>query len=248
MRMQKTTGSTERDLLAWLNWYRDMGVDMIGWPDRARRACLSERGLEPQPSGVGALGAEPAGDPHIMGLPLQAVREELGDCQRCKLCSTRTNIVFGSGNPNAKLMFVGEGPGADEDIQGLPFVGKAGELLTKMISAMGYSREEVYIANIVKCRPPNNRPPQEDEIATCQPFLLKQIEAIAPQIICALGTFAAQTLLSSPVRISDLRGRFYDLHGIKMMPTFHPAYLLRNPGEKKKVWEDLQKIMAELLK
>jgi len=176
----------------------------------------------------------------------------LGDCQRCKLCSTRTHIVFGSGNPKAKLMFIGEGPGADEDLQGLPFVGKAGELLTKMISAMKLSREEVYIANIVKCRPPNNRPPQEDEIAACQAFLLKQIEAIAPQVICALGSFAAQTLLKTQTRISDLRGKFHDLNGsvttpaIKVMPTFHPAYLLRNPAEKKKVWEDLQKIMQVL--
>jgi DNA polymerase len=207
-------------VVAWLNWYRDMGVELIG----------------PQPSSW-------QGSPRR---GLDAVREELGDCQRCKLCSTRTHIVFGSGNEKAKLMFVGEGPGADEDLQGLPFVGKAGELLTKMISAMGYSREEVYIANIVKCRPPNNRAPQEEEITACQPFLLKQIEAIAPQIICALGTFAAQTLLSSQVRISDLRGQFYDLHGIKVMPTFHPAYLLRNPAEKKKVWEDLQKIMKEM--
>jgi DNA polymerase len=137
-------------------------------------------------------------------------------------------------------------------LQGLPFVGKAGELLTKMICAMGLSRDEVYIANIVKCRPPNNRPPQEDEIAACQPFLIKQIEAIAPRIICALGTFAAQTLLASHIRISDLRGKFFDFRGsdlcdgIKVLPTFHPAYLLRNPEEKKKVWEDLKKIMKEM--
>ena len=207
-------------VVAWLNWYREMGVEMIGRP--------------PQPS------SRP-------GSPLHAVREALGDCQRCKLCSTRKNIVFGSGNEKAKLLFVGEGPGAEEDIQGLPFVGKAGALLTKMISAMGLSREEVYIANIVKCRPPHNRPPQEDEIASCQPFLRQQIAAIAPQIICALGTFAAQTLLSSNGRISDLRGQFYDLDGMKIMPTFHPAYLLRNPSEKKKAWEDLQKIMKALM-
>ncbi len=222
-----------KEVIDWLNWYRDMGVDMIG------KTSLKGR---PQGSPLQATFA-PQGT-----LPLEAVREVLGDCQRCKLCSTRTHIVFGSGNPNAKLMFVGEGPGADEDAQGLPFVGKAGTLLTKMIAAMGYSREAVYIANIVKCRPPNNRPPQEDEIAACQPFLRQQIKAIAPQIICALGTFAAQTLLKSDVRISDLRGRFYDLDGVKLMPTFHPAYLLRNPAEKKKVWEDLQKIMAELKK
>ncbi|MBI3358224.1 MAG: uracil-DNA glycosylase [Nitrospirae bacterium] len=217
-------------VVAWLNWYRDMGVDMIG-----------------RPQGSPSYVAHPHPTPPLEGEgALQKVREELGDCKRCKLCSTRTHIVFGSGNQKAALMFVGEGPGKDEDFQGLPFVGKAGELLTKMIVAMGLSREEVYIANIVKCRPPNNRPPQEDEIAACQPFLRKQIEAIAPQIICALGSFAAQTLLASQVRISDLRGKFHDLHGIKVLPTFHPAYLLRNPAEKKKVWEDLQKIMAEL--
>lgn len=216
-----------KQVVDWLNWYREMGVEMIGRP-------------------VGATHASPP----LQGL--DAVREELGDCQRCKLCSTRTHIVFGSGNPKAKLMFIGEGPGADEDLQGVPFVGKAGELLTKMISAMKLSREEVYIANIVKCRPPNNRPPQEDEIAACQAFLLKQIEAIAPQVICALGSFAAQTLLKTQTRISDLRGKFHDLNGsvttpaIKVMPTFHPAYLLRNPAEKKKVWEDLQKIMQVL--
>ncbi len=222
-----------KQVVDWLNWYREMGVEMIRRP-------------------VGATHASPFLDvlPPLQGL--DAVREELGDCQRCKLCSTRTHIVFGSGNPKAKLMFIGEGPGADEDLQGLPFVGKAGELLTKMISAMKLSREEVYIANIVKCRPPNNRPPQEDEIAACQAFLLKQIEAIAPQVICALGSFAAQTLLKTQTRISDLRGKFHDLNGsvttpaIKVMPTFHPAYLLRNPAEKKKVWEDLQKIMQVL--
>jgi len=184
---------------------------------------------------------------------LSTMREEMGDCQRCKLCSGRTNIVFGSGAPDAALMFVGEGPGEDEDRQGLPFVGKAGQLLTRMIVAMGLSRERVYIANIVKCRPPNNRNPQPDEIAACQPFLYRQIQAIRPKIICALGTFSAQTLLQTKQPISALRGRFHDgaivapgLPGMQVMPTFHPAYLLRSPGEKKKVWEDLQQIMQAL--
>ncbi len=184
---------------------------------------------------------------------LSTIREEMGDCQRCKLCSGRTNIVFGSGAPDAALMFVGEGPGEDEDRQGLPFVGKAGQLLTRMIVAMGLSRERVYIANIVKCRPPNNRNPQPDEIAACQPFLYRQIQAIRPKIICALGTFSAQTLLQTKQPISALRGRFHDgaivapgLPGMQVMPTFHPAYLLRSPGEKKKVWEDLQQIMQAL--
>lgn len=179
-------------------------------------------------------------------LTLESIRADLGDCKRCNLCATRTHLVFGAGNARAELMFVGEGPGADEDMQGLPFVGKAGQLLTKMIGAMGLSREQVYIANIIKCRPPRNRNPQADEIAACRPFLDQQITAIQPRIICALGTFAAQTLLNTQTRISDLRGRFHDLNGVKVLPTFHPAYLLRNPGQKKWVWEDLQRIMVDL--
>ena len=185
-------------------------------------------------------------DPPSEPLTLERIRAELGDCQRCKLAPTRTNLVFGVGNAKAELMFVGEGPGADEDVQGEPFVGKAGQLLTKMIAAMGLSREQVYIANIIKCRPPKNRNPEPDEIAACHPFLSQQISAIRPKIICALGTFSAQTLLNTQARISDLRGRFHDLNGVQVLPTFHPAYLLRNPDEKKRVWEDLQMIMAAL--
>lgn len=176
---------------------------------------------------------------------LEQVREELGDCRRCKLCSTRTNIVFGDGSEQAKLVFVGEGPGRDEDLQGLPFVGRAGKLLTKIIEAMKLDRSQVYICNIVKCRPPDNRNPQPDEIAACEPFLIKQLEAIKPQIICALGTSAAHTLLRTKEPISKLRGRFHSYQGIKLMPTFHPAYLLRNPNEKKTVWEDMQLIQRE---
>ncbi|MEK7702467.1 MAG: uracil-DNA glycosylase [Nitrospirota bacterium] len=245
----------KKEILAWLNWYRDMGVV----------ALLAEGGRMTAPVGRGAYTNTVTQDmptkkiiPSVeSSLPqqgtvpsLENVSVELGNCQRCKLAPTRTHIVFGSGNPKAKLMFVGEAPGADEDAQGMPFVGRAGQLLTKMIIAMGLSREEVYIANIVKCRPPNNRPPEKDEIATCQPFLMKQIEAISPEVVCALGTFSAQTLLSSDARISDLRGQFFELKGtnVKVLPTFHPAYLLRSPGEKKKTWEDLQKIMAVLSK
>jgi DNA polymerase len=177
---------------------------------------------------------------------LEAVREELGECTRCKLHPTRKTIVFGTGNPKAGLVFVGEAPGEEEDLQGKPFVGRAGQLLTKIIGAMGLSREEVYIANIIKCRPPQNRNPQPDEIGACEPFLIKQLRAIRPKVICALGTFAAQTLLGTAQKISQLRGRFHDYNGIKLLPTFHPAYLLRNPHEKKVVWEDMQKIMEEL--
>lgn len=181
-------------------------------------------------------------------MALVSVRETLGDCRRCKLHTHRTHIVFGAGNPMADLVFVGEGPGEDEDRQGEPFVGPAGQLLTKMIQAMGLRREDVYIANIVKCRPPNNRNPEADEIASCEPFLLEQLSVIKPAVICALGNFAAQTLLGSKVKISQLRGRFHDYRDIKVMPTFHPAYLLRNPQDKRLVWEDLQKIMTVLKK
>ncbi len=173
---------------------------------------------------------------------LQAIREDLGDCQRCKLAPSRKNIVFGSGNPRAELMFVGEAPGADEDDQGLPFVGRAGQLLTKIIEAMGMTREDVYICNILKCRPPGNRNPEPTEIASCEPFLFRQIASVKPKVICALGTFGAQTLLRTKEPISKLRGHFIDYRGAKLMATFHPAYLLRNPNEKRRVWEDVQKI------
>jgi DNA polymerase len=179
-------------------------------------------------------------------LPLDGVREELGECTRCPLHRTRRNLVFGEGSAKARLVFVGEAPGEEEDNQGRPFVGRAGQLLTKIINAMGLKREEVYICNILKCRPPANRNPKEDEIATCEPFLLKQLEAINPAIICALGTFAAKTLLRTESTISAIRGRFHDYHGRKLMPTYHPAYLLRNPDAKKLVWEDVQKIMKIL--
>ena len=179
-------------------------------------------------------------------LTLTGVREELGECTRCPLHRTRRNLVFGEGSAGAKLVFVGEAPGEEEDNQGRPFVGRAGQLLTKIIDAMGLKREEVYICNILKCRPPGNRNPKEDEIATCEPFLLKQLEAINPEIICALGTFAAKTLLRTESPISAIRGKFHDYHGRKLMPTYHPAYLLRNPDAKKLVWDDVQKIMKIL--
>jgi DNA polymerase len=177
---------------------------------------------------------------------LEAVRAELGDCQRCSLGSRRNRLVFGEGNPHAELVFVGEAPGADEDAQGKPFVGRAGQLLTRIIAAMELKRDEVYICNILKCRPPGNRNPQPDEIAACEPFLIRQIEAIRPRVLCALGGFAAHTLLKSEAPITVLRGRFHSYQGIPLMPTYHPAYLLRNPGAKKQVWEDVQVIMKAL--
>jgi DNA polymerase len=179
---------------------------------------------------------------------LEAIRRELGDCKRCKLHRTRRTIVFGEGNEKAKLMFIGEGPGYDEDVQGRPFVGKAGQLLTKIIQSIHFERQEVYIANIIKCRPPQNRNPEPDEIKSCSPFLMKQIQAIEPKIICALGTFAAQTLLQTDAKITSLRGRTFDLEGIKVLPTYHPAFLLRNPDKKREVWEDMKQIAEWLAK
>lgn len=175
--------------------------------------------------------------------PLDEIRRTIGDCTRCKLCKERKQVVFGVGNPRAKLVFVGEGPGADEDAQGIPFVGAAGQLLTKMIEAMGFSRDEVYICNVVKCRPPGNRTPELDEIESCEPFLRAQLGSIQPEVIVALGKVAAQTLLREDASITRIRGQWREYAGIKLMPTFHPSYLLRRPEEKKHAWSDLQQVM-----
>lgn len=177
---------------------------------------------------------------------LPRIREDIGDCTRCKLHKGRTNIVFGVGNPKAELVFVGEGPGHDEDLKGEPFVGRAGRLLTDMIKAMGLQREDVYIANVVKCRPPENRLPEKDEIATCSPYLLRQLDVIRPKVICCLGSCASQTLLQTTQGISKFRGEWFDFRGAKLIATYHPAYLLRNPPAKSEVWKDLQKVMAVL--
>lgn len=184
--------------------------------------------------------------PSTAAAELAALEAEYAACMLCPLSKTRTRVVFGSGSPTAKLLFVGEAPGFDEDREGKPFVGAAGQLLTKIIEAMKLKREDVYIANCLKCRPPGNRNPNPTEIATCSPILERQIEIIRPKIICALGKFAAQTLLNTEEPISRLRGRFFETRGARLMPTFHPAYLLRNPADKKLVWEDMQKIMREL--
>jgi uracil-DNA glycosylase len=177
---------------------------------------------------------------------LLKIRSDLGECTRCKLHKTRNSIVFGDGNPKAELVFVGEGPGHDEDMQGLPFVGRAGKLLTQMIEAMGLERKDVYICNVVKCRPPENRAPEKDEVTPCSPFLLRQIDSIAPKVIVCLGSTAAQTILETNRGISQFRGQWLDFRGRKLMATYHPAYLLRNPGAKGEVWKDLQKVMAVL--
>ena len=177
---------------------------------------------------------------------LTNICQEMANCRLCQLAKTRHNLVFGDGNSHAQIVFVGEAPGADEDEQGLPFVGRAGQLLTDIIvKGMKLDRKDVYICNILKCRPPGNRNPLPDEISKCEPFLKKQLQIISPKIICALGTFAAQTLLKTDIPISALRGRFHSYEGIKLMPTYHPAYLLRNPSAKKPVWEDVQMIMKE---
>ena len=215
-------------------WLERGGV--VGMP-RASAAPSVAKQPAPTPApaspGAGAAG-------------LKLVRDELGDCQRCKLAAKRTNIVFGVGNPDAPLVFVGEAPGADEDRTGEPFVGAAGQLLTKMIEAMGLAREDVYICNILKCRPPGNRNPEPDEIEQCEPFLKKQLAAIRPRMIVTLGKFAAQCLLRSDAPISKLRGAWKAYEGIPLMPTYHPAFLLRTPSAKREVWADLQEVMREL--
>ncbi len=177
---------------------------------------------------------------------LEQIRSDLGDCRRCKLAARRTHIVFGEGHPKARLVFVGEGPGSEEDRSGLPFVGPAGQLLTKIIQAMKLTRDQVYICNVIKCRPPDNRDPSTEEIATCRSFMARQLAAIAPEVICTLGTHATQTLMNTASSISNLRGRFHNYNKTKLMPTYHPAYLLRHPERKRDVWEDMKKIMALL--
>ena len=179
---------------------------------------------------------------------MNEIREDLGDCCRCKLHGGRTRLVFGVGDPMAELMFVGEAPGRDEDREGIPFVGRAGQLLTKIIAAIGLSREDVYIANVIKCRPPNNRNPEQDEVETCEPFLFQQIDVIRPKVVVALGSFAVRTLLRSDQPISRLRGQVFDYRGAKLVPTFHPAFLLRSPDRKRDVWEDMKKVRSLLAK
>jgi uracil-DNA glycosylase len=232
------------EILAYLRYYRGIGVRYVRPALLPRSsAARATPAAAPDPLAVAvARSATMFDETSAPDETLERVRADLGDCRRCKLAPTRTHLVFGSGNPKAELMFVGEAPGADEDRQGLPFVGRAGQLLTKIIEAIEMSRDQVYICNILKCRPPGNRNPEPDEIAMCEPFLFRQISTVKPKVICALGTFGAQTLLKTKAPISALRGRFVDFHGAKLMATFHPAYLLRNPNEKRKVWEDVQKI------
>ena len=260
-----------RDQLAeHLRFATELGVEGVSrdpaWRRRGRTGDGSPRGTgDGSPRGTGDGSPLTTGNPpptpgtlvqrlstgtqNLQATPdtLPMVRAEIGDCTRCKLHKLgRRQIVFGVGNPNADLMFVGEAPGRDEDIQGEPFVGRAGQLLTKIIEAIGLQRGDVYIANVIKCRPPENRNPEQDEVDTCEPFLFQQIDIIKPKVIVALGTFAARALLRTLDPISRLRGRIYEYRGAKLIPTFHPAYLLRNPSSKREVWEDM-KVVRKLL-
>jgi DNA polymerase len=211
------------------------------FPDLQEDQPIPHRKSMPAPPAIAA--AVPAAD---RASALQLIREEIGDCTRCPLHSGRTNLVFADGNPNARLMFVGEGPGADEDAQGLPFVGRAGQLLNNMIAAMGLKREQVYIANVVKCRPPGNRTPAPEEANTCSPFLFRQIDVVRPQVLVALGATAATYLLGTRQPLAGLRGRVHSVRGAQLIVTYHPAYLLRDPRQKKEAWADLQIAMREL--
>jgi uracil-DNA glycosylase len=248
-------------IAAHLEFYGELGVTGISRDPRWRMRQLPE-GVpddmspqpKPEPSALAAAievtGAttNAAAPPRAAEELLAEVRVDIGDnCTRCKLCKLgRSQIVFGVGNPRAELMFVGEAPGQDEDLQGEPFVGRAGQLLTKIIEAIGLTRDKVYIANVIKCRPPQNRNPEPDEVATCEPFLFRQIDAIKPKVIVALGTFAAQCLLKTSDPISRMRGREFAYRGARLIPTFHPAFLLRSPERKRDVWEDMKKVRALL--
>jgi uracil-DNA glycosylase family 4 len=243
------------ELAAQLEFFRDIGVDTLDTSPSGRGRRDSQRADAPGEGRESTQILKPSPYPLPEGegtssspLQLEVIRAEIGDCQRCKLAPTRTNIVFGSGNPNAELMFVGEAPGYDEDKQGLPFVGRAGQLLTKIIESINLKREDVYICNVLKCRPPDNRNPEPDEVGSCNPFLRMQLAAIRPKIVCCLGTFAAQTVLQTAAPISKLRGRFFDMDGMRVIATFHPAYLLRSPEKKREVWEDMKQIRAELFR
>ena len=244
---------TDRRALAeHLRLYEELGVTGVSrdpaWRERASSPGMAGAAEEPLADGEPDWVSEPGVNAPAPSELLAGIRTDIGECTRCKLHGLgRQQIVFGVGHPQARLMFVGEAPGADEDVQGEPFVGRAGQLLTKIIQSIGLERSEVYIANVIKCRPPSNRNPEPDEVASCQPFLFRQIDTIQPRIIVALGTFATQALLNTLTPISRLRGQVHDFRGgAKLIPTFHPAFLLRSPDRKRDVWEDMKKVRALL--
>ena len=262
---QRLSPETEAAVRARIGYFRDLGifdfyrrgdapaaiaeeiVPEIDTKTTAPVADLRELPQMPKAPPIPVL-AQPTAivAPKDKAAALEAIRKDIGPCERCELSKARNNIVFGDGDPNARLMFVGEGPGADEDAQGLPFVGRAGQLLNNMISAMGLRRDQVYIANIVKCRPPQNRVPEPVEANTCVPFLFRQIDVIRPEVIVALGATAATYMLGGKSPLSALRGRIHQARGAKLIVTYHPAYLLRDPRQKKEAWADLQIAMSEL--
>jgi uracil-DNA glycosylase len=248
--------SNVRDALrAHLEFYGELGIDGVSrdpaWTRRAAGASAPTAASGPAdddlPAALRDDAPEPTPTEQTPAAALAAIREDLGECIRCKLhAQGRKQIVYGVGNPSADLMFVGEAPGADEDMQGEPFVGRAGQLLTKIIEAMGYTRKDVYIANVLKCRPPGNRNPEPDEVASCQPFLFRQIDVVQPKVMVALGTFAAQALLNSKDPISQLRGRAWPCRDRLLVPTFHPAFLLRSPDRKRDTWDDMKLVLKIL--
>jgi uracil-DNA glycosylase len=273
--MDSAPTKTQREKLeAWLRYYNDLNLGAF-YTDRrtmGKRAAKPAAKNAPAPRSTTLQESIPASAPAKAAPPaaahpvlpvvnadslfeaidrvendsIERIREDLGECTRCRLHLQRNKIVFGQGDPRAELVFVGEGPGHDEDMQGLAFVGRAGKLLTQMIEAMGLQREQVYICNVVKCRPPENRKPEDDEVATCSPYLFRQLDVIGPKAIVCLGGTAAQALLKTKDSISRFRGTWFDYRGTKLLATYHPAYLLRNPAAKADVWKDLQKVMAHL--
>ena len=229
-----------------LRFFEELGVAGVsrdpGW--RRRAAATPDSAVSTPSADAGEV---PGADRATAADTLDEIRNDLGECTRCALHAGRTTLVFGVGNPDADLVFVGEAPGRDEDLQGVPFVGRAGQLLTKIIASIGLTRDEVYIANVVKCRPPDNRNPEPGEVQTCEPFLFRQLDVIRPKVVVALGAFAIHTLLGTDQAISRLRGRVYEYRGAKLVPTFHPAFLLRSPDRKRDVWEDMKKVRALLV-
>ncbi len=252
--------TSQKRIADTLRYFVDLGIPSF-YMDRASPSRVTAEpgtALTHRPAEASSTPAPVAMNPRIAQGPslfepallkgdtLEIIRSDIGDCRRCRLCEGRTNIVFGDGSVNAKLVFVGEGPGHDEDVQGIPFVGRAGKLLNQMIEAMGLRRQDVYICNVVKCRPPANRAPEKDEMATCSPFLVRQLAVISPKVIVCLGAVASKALLQTEKGISQFRGQWLQFQGIPLMATYHPAYLLRNPPAKADVWKDLQKVMSAL--